>query len=340
MRSLHGPVLLAALALASLALPRTASANCGAEGCPLSPHGPEATFGRFVFGVRYQFVEQNMLWNGSGEISPEDAHEDDGEPHELEQLTRTRSWNVDARANLGTRLQLALTVPYLDRIHRHTLEHHPGAFYDYEWHMTGIGDATAFATWAVMKPSGPGGSLLVVLAGAKLPTGETDAPLVLDEQPEPPARLGSGSTDYVAGAQFTRTFGTRSLSGEPGMLPLSLGVSGRLNGVGTENYQSGDEWQADLGCSYPVVRWMRVLAQVNASGHAKDDVGDTDAEPHHTGGETVFASPGLQADLLPGVSAYGYYQFRLYQHTNGTQLVSPYHLVFGLGYTPTFGGRR
>jgi hypothetical protein len=204
--------------------------------------------------------------------------------------------------------------------------------------MTGIGDAVALASWSVMRPSSPGGMNLVVLAGAKLPTGETDAPVVLDEQPEPPARLGSGSTDYVGGAQLTRAFGTRSLSGEAGMLPVSLGVGVRFNGTGTENYKSGDEWQADLGCSYPVVRWMRALAQVNASGHKKDDVGDTDAEPHHTGGNVVFASPGLQVDLLPGVSAYGYYQFRLWQHTNGPQLVSPYHLVFGLGYSPRFGG--
>lgn len=340
MRSLHGLVLFAVLALALLALPRTAAANCGAEGCPLSPHGPETRLGRLLFAVRYQFVEQNMLWDGSGEISPEDAHEDDGEPHELEQLTRTRSWNIDARANVGQRLQLALSVPYLDRIHRHTLEHHPGAFQDYEWHMTGFGDAVALASWSAIKPSGFGGSSLVVLAGVKLPTGETDAELVLDEQPEPPARLGSGSTDFVAGAQFTRTFGARSLSGETGTLPVSLGVGGRLNGTGTENYKAGDEWQADLGCSYPLVHWMRVLAQVNASGHARDDVGDTDGEPHHTGGNVVFASPGLQADLLPGVSAYGYYQFRLWQHTNGVQLVSPYHLVFGIGYTPGFGGAR
>ena len=340
MRSLHGPVVLAALAIASLALPRAASANCGAEGCPLSPHGPETRLGRFVLGVRYQFVEQNMLWSGSGEISPEDVLVDDGGPHELEQLTRTRSWNIDARANLGPRLQLALSVPYLDRVHRHSLEHHPGTFYEYEWHMTGVGDATALASWSAMKPSGFGGSSLVFLAGVKLPTGETNAPIVLDEQPEPPARLGSGSTDYLAGAQFTRIFGTRSLSGETGTLPVSLGVGGRLNGTGTENYKSGDEWQADLGCSYPLVRWMRVLAQVNASGHEKDDVGDTDAEPHHTGGNVVFASPGLQVDLLPGVSAYGYYQFRLYQHTNGPQLVSPYHLVFGLGYSPSFGSSR
>lgn len=340
MRSLHGLGSLAVLVLVSLAFPRAAAANCGAEGCPLSAHGPETRLGRLVLGVRYQFVEQNMLWNGSGEISPEDAHVDDGEPHELEQLTRTRSWNIDARANLGQRLQLALSLPYLDRVHRHALEHHPGAFDEYEWHMTGFGDATALASWSAVKPSGFGGSSLVFLAGLKLPTGETDAPIVLDEQPEPPARLGSGSTDYVAGAQFTRVFGTRSPSGEPGSMPVSLGVGGRVNGVGTENYKAGDEWQADLGCSYPLVTWMRVLAQVNAAGHARDDVGDTDAEPHHTGGEVVFASPGLQVDLLPGISAYGYYQFRLWQHTNGTQLVSPYHLVCGLGYTPSFGGRR
>lgn len=35
---------------------------------------------------------------------------------------------------------------------------------------------------------------------------------------------------------------------------------------------------------------------------------------------------------------FGYYQFRLYQHTNRPQLVAPYHLSVGLGYSLGFRG--
>jgi hypothetical protein len=215
-------------------------------------------------------------------------------------------------------------------VHRHALEHHAGFFVESEWRMRGVGDATALASWTAIAPAGPHGHSLVLQAGAKLPTGETDAGDVDGEQPEPPARLGSGSTDVVAGAQYHRAFAVRSLAGGTTALPVSVGASVRLNGRGTDRYRSGNEWQADLGTSYPLARTLRVLAQVNAAGHRRDDTGETDAEPHHTGGTAIFASPGLQANLLPGVSAFGYYQFRLWQHTNGPQLVSPYHLVFGL----------
>lgn len=321
----------AVLVLAALAAPRPAAANCGAEGCTLSPMGPEASLGRFTLGFRYQVIEQDRLWDGTHAVSAADLHEEGGEPHAIEQLTRTRSWSLDARANVWPRLQLSVAVPYVDRIHRHAVEHHAGFLLESEWRMRGVGDATALASWTALAPAAPGGATLVLQAGAKLPTGETDAGDVGGEQPEPPARLGSGSTDFVAGAQYRRAFAVRSLTGARAALPVSLGASVRMNGRGSEGYRSGNEWQADLGGSFPIVRAVRALAQVNASGHGRDHVGETDAEPHHTGGIAVFASPGLQADLLPGVSAFGYWQFRLWQRTNGPQLVSPYHLVFGLG---------
>ena len=67
--------------------------------------------------------------------------------------------------------------------------------------------------------------------------------------------------------------------------------------------------------------------------HARDNVGTTDAEPHSTGSTALFASPGLSLAIVPGMSMFGYYQFRLYEHTNGPQLTAPYHLSLGLGYT-------
>lgn len=319
------------LLLAAALLARPAGANCGAEACPLAPMGPEAPLGRVAFGLRYQAIDQDRLWDGTHAVDAAGLYEEGGEPHAVEQLTRTRSWSLDARANVLPRLQLSVAVPWLDRVHRHAIEHHPGFLLASEWRMRGIGDATALAGWTALAPAAPGGGTLVLQAGAKLPTGETDAGDVGGEQPEPPARLGTGSTDFVAGVQYRRAFAVRSLAGVTSELPLSVGASVRVNGRGSERYRSGTEWQADLGGSYPIVGAVRALAQVNASGHGRDQVGDTDAEPHHTGGVAVFASPGLQAELLPGVSAFGSCQLRLWQRTNGPQLVSPYHLVFGLG---------
>lgn len=316
----------------AIAASRPAAANCGAEGCPLAARGPETVAGRFSFGLRHQFVEQDRLWDGSRRVSAADEHEPGGGPHEIELLTRTRTWTFDARARLLPLVDLAVSVPYVDRIHRHAVEHHAGFLLESAWRMQGLGDATALASWTAFASPGASRAALVLIAGAELPTGERQAEEVDGEQPEPPARLGSGSTDWIAGVSWQAQLPARGLAGGSVRLPVNAGASLRVNGRGTDRYRSGREWQADLGASYPLVRSLRLLAQLHASGHAPDDVGDTDAEAHHTGGSSVFGSPGLQAILPTGVSAYAYGQFRIWQHTRGPQLVSPYRLVFGLGY--------
>jgi hypothetical protein len=123
-----------------------------------------------------------------------------------------------------------------------------------------------------------------------------------------------------------------TLGGRVTSIPLSLSVMAHLNGSGTESYRIGNEWQADLGAAYALGRGVQLLVQINASAHARDGVGTTDAEPLSTGSTALFASPGLLLEVAPGVSLFGYYQFRVAEHTNGPQLVAPYHVSVGLGY--------
>src|SRR5262249_23672681 len=147
---------LATLALVLGALARPALANCGAEGCPFTPAGPEASLGRFALDLGYQRVEQNRIWDGTHEISPAEAlAAEGGAGHVLEQLTRTSTFLVTGRATLNRRLTVSAAVPYIDRIHRHTLEHHAGFFIPSEWHMTGVGDATLIGQLRVLAPRSP-----------------------------------------------------------------------------------------------------------------------------------------------------------------------------------------
>jgi hypothetical protein len=94
----------------------------------------------------------------------------------------------------------------------------------------------------------------------------------------------------------------------------------------------GNEWQANLSAGYGLTHTVQILAQLNGSVHARDNAGTTDAEPHNTGSKALFASPGMRVEVVPGMAVFGYYQFRLYEHTNGPQLVAPYHLSLGLAY--------
>lgn len=325
----------ALLVAAGLAFPAVrAAANCGAEGCPLAPQGPESGTGRFSLDFGYQYIEQNRYWDGHNSITADEAlAAEGGDNHILEQLTLTRSFMATARGRLTDRLLVTASLPYIDRVHRHSLEHVAGGPIPSEWHMRGLGDATLMGHWTAFPGNLPGHGALTLQVGVKLPTGKTDVEPIDDETPEPSARPGSGSTDATVGAQLAFAIPVQALDGLHGTVPLSFGVSARFNGKGTEEYKMGNEVLASVGAAYPLVRWARLLAQVNASWRSRDDVGLTDANAHSIGGTAVFASPGARFDITPSVSAFGYYQFRLYQYTRGAQLVAPHHLSFGLAYT-------
>lgn len=315
---------------ASLVLlaPSVARGNCGAEGCPLSTHGPEIAYGRWSVDVGYESIEQDRLWDGTHQISSADL-EAGGHGETIEELTRSRTWRLNGRFRVTDRLLLSAGVPYTRREHRHSVEHHPGYFLPYTWRFAGVADASVLAQWALTGAQPGARHSLGVVAGVKLPTGRRGLEEQGGEAPEPAVRLGSGSTDAVVGANYRYGIGVSRPDGARAMLPVQLGATMRFNTRGTDDYRMGNEFQLNATAAYPLTRWAELLGQLNTSVHAADRVGTTDAEPHHTGGTSVFATPGLRVVFGGGVSAYGYAQMRVYQKTNGAQLVAPTHFIFG-----------
>ena len=315
---------MASLLAVSLALAVTtrAGANCGAEGCPLDPRGLERTNRSWAIDVTYQYVNQDVLWDGTQE-----AREHEPEPgHVTELYTRSSVWTLNGRAQVLSSLRLTATLPYVDRTHAHEASHelHPGHFVSEvaEWNYAGLGDASVFAQWT---PLGP----VTLLGGVKLPTGMENVEEIHGEQPEPPARPGTGSTDVFAGIQLLRSVSAPTLGGGSVEMPISLAAMGRWNGKGTDEYRVGDEFHTSLSTAWLMGRGVSLLAQVNALWHGADDVGTSHAEPHHTGGTTVYATPGLRVDMPGGSALFGYWQVRVFERSNGPQLIAPSHLIFG-----------
>jgi len=316
----------AALLATGLLAAGSAFANCGSEGCPLQPFGPERLIGRWTLDFGYQSITQDKLWNGNAE-----SNETEGIGHVTERLTDTEAWTGTLGFAITPRIQVQAMVPYLNRRHAHDLEHHAGTFVTYEWQMKGLGDASLLGNWRATGDANAGVGRLTLQAGVKFPTGETQVEEQGGEQPEPPARLGTGSYDGLLGATLVRAF-VVPIPGGHGAMPVGLSVLGRVNGNGTDDYQVGNQLLGNLTTSYPVMPWANLLFQVNGVIHARDDVGNTDAAPHETGSETMYLTPGASVRLPGGVAAYGYWQIRTYAHTNGPQLVAPSHFLFGLNY--------
>ena len=312
------------LSLAALTLPaaRACAGSCGMDGCPMDVRGHDSAR-QFSLDISYLTGNENRLQVGSHEAS---AAEISG--HMVERLNRSSATSLTARAQLFPRLALSASLPWVDREHQHDVEHHVNAGYylPYRWSFSGLGDP------AIVASVTPWSKAVTLQGGVKIPLGRRHVASYYGVEPEPSVRPSSGSTDWLGGVQLHHSLLTRSLRGDDVDLPLTLGLAGRVNGRGTDGYQVGNEASLNLAAAWPFMPAMSLMAQVNTRWQKSDESGQPGVVAHETGGVSVLATPGLRFGVAPGLATYAYYQFRLYQHVNSLQLVSPYHLTFGTVY--------
>jgi hypothetical protein len=319
---------IAALAMvAAVALGvREARASCGADGCLLDLRGPEfAEHGRSI-DVSYQLVDMDEVRIGSRQAA---VGEIPGRHNEVR--TRSESWTVTARAAVREWLSVSASMPWIDRLHAHQHEHHPGFYEEQEWRYAGAGDLTLLG-FVTPQGSGPRNPLsLTFTLGVKAPTGKRNVAEVDGDQPEPMARPGSGSWDGVAGVQIRRWVETPGWGG-PRPMPFAVGVLGRVNGDGTERFRMGNELQLHLSGGWAVASAVSVLGQVNTRWRARDVEDDGGEHERNSGGVAVLVTPGLSVGLSRAINAYAYVQARAFERLNGIQLSSPVHTMIGTSY--------
>jgi len=325
MRTLRAAALLA-LALASAGA-RPAAASCGAESCPLDMRAARSPAGAFSLDVGWQYVRQDQVRVGTrtatvGALpSPED-----------EVATTSRVTSVTARLGLSPRLNLDLSLPFVDRTHQHIRNEEGLPPAPARWDFTGLGDLQLMADWRL---TGPDAATIVALeGGVKAPTGRRSVDAVDGELPEPLARPGTGSWDGLAGVHVMREVALPLPAGRRVSAPLFVGALARVNGRGEEDYRAGNELQLATGGSAPLAGPLQLLLQVNARFRGKDDAGLTDALAANTGGTWVFVSPGLRIAAAPGASAYVSVQLPVYQRVNRIQIVAPWMLATGVSWSP------
>jgi hypothetical protein len=327
-----------ALAVAGLVLlglglgPRPARATCGAEGCPLLREGLGPHAARVSFGLHFQEVTQDELWEGGARADRDEliaeAFASGGLHGEIELYTRTRTWAFEGRARLHPRLDATLSLPYHEREHRHMLVHAP--FYDPRfvdtWTYEGLGDATVLGHYRALSLAA--GAALTLQAGVKLPTGRRHLP---DEERvnfgehsmlEPAARPGSGSTDWLLGAQATQPLPWR------GTEPVRVSVLARWNGRGTDHYRVGDELQAGLGLGYSPVPWLSLLGQANFTGHGADR-SEHAGEPAHSGMRALYLTPGVSVQVARALAVYALVQSRVWGETDDASVLGRSRVLVG-----------
>lgn len=301
-------------------VPPPARASCGSESCPID-HAERWDASSLSFDLTQQYIDQDQPRIGTHDaaVGAISSHEDE---------VRTVNRITTARAAFrpgGGPWSFAASLPFVSRTHEHIHNGSGGPEYQ-RWSYNGVSDLQAVA----LRQFGAAtdGARYFASAGVKAPTGKRNVEEVDGDQPEPPARPGTGSWDFLAAVGAEWRLGAGPVAGSS--IPLRVSLNGRANGRGTERYRVGSEMTAHVVTEVPVASSIAALFQTNLRVRAKDDVGETDSEASNTGGTALYASPGVKLGLGGRTSLSALVQIPVYQRVNGIQLVPATNLYFSI----------
>jgi hypothetical protein len=165
----------------------------------------------------------------------------------------------------------------------------------------------------------------VARAAVKAPTGNYRLISTYDRTiNEPTLQPGSGSVDFVAGADFSR----QKVLG----LDWTLAASYQANTANDLDYRFGNDAIASLAVSRSLVGPLTGSFQVK--GWHKGRSAFLGGPVPSTGGSIVYLTPGLRLAAPASMSAYAFVQVPAYRFVNEAQLTPRVALL--VGWSKTF----
>jgi hypothetical protein len=320
---------LLAFVLCSFLVSPAAHASCGSATCPLDTRSALQRDKGFVsLGYEFEYIDQDQPRIGThaarvGQIA---GHHD-------EQRTLNRIHRLIGTWAPTDRLSLDIALPLVSRSHRHVHNHNGGtAIIPEGWDFSDVGDLMVQTRTIVYKAQKMSQPTLSIIAGAEFPTGKSD---IVNDQggaAEPGITPGSASYDWVIGGVSLQHFNVRTAYGQFAMLPFFVSLTYKMNGKGHEDYRIGNVLTAHTGIIYPVLSQLGLIAQLNLLVKEKDERGETNEEIEKTGGEYLYASPGVLVHLTPAWDWTTIVQLPIHQRVNQIQLTSSYTLQTSLSY--------
>ncbi len=301
--------------LAVLAMPLPAAASCGAAFCSINTswdvqgawQEPGARF-----DLRYEHVNQNQPTYGRRKVGFGQVRRHHDEMH-----TRNRNLLASVDYTMDADWGFNAMLPVAHRGHAHIHNHQGQAFLD-TWNFTELGDVRVQARRRLGSSQEASWGAVF---GLKLPTGATDVRNPSGTLAERSLQPGSGTTDALLGAYYTR------------MLPSgwSWFVQPLLQAplYDYQGFKPGRRFSLDVGTRYEASDRVALMLQLNTL-HRGRDSGPL-AEPADSGGISIFLSPGVSYALSRAWQVYGFVQLPLYQYVNGVQLTAGRAVAVGVG---------
>ena len=296
-----------------------ANASCGSAFCTVNTswdaHGGWMEPG-LRLDLRYEYINQDQPMSGSRKIGVGEIPR-----HHDEVYTRNRNYIAAFDYTLSQDWAVNALLPVVHREHFH-IHNHMGEQLEERWNFTALGDVRVVARRRLATFENPGSELGTagINFGLKLPTGKTDVRNSDGDLAERSLQPGSGTTDLLAGAYYSKLLPLKSMSWfVQGLLQVPLNSH--------DEYKPGNRVTLDTGVRYGLGDNWGLMLQANGLWRGRDR-GDQ-AEPGDTGGAALFVSPGASYAVSNRFQLYGFLQLPVYQYVNGVQLTARKAVTIG-----------
>ena len=309
----------------------SASFETGAAGAIMTTPGATLPKGKFVVGMSVQSIELDDI---SDEVL-EAAGTADEDVHSVDSLF---SASANFAYGLTNDLTIGLTIPYVDRSNVREAHNDMGVGEaELAGDSNGIGDLTLFGQYRFHQSEKQDAAILV---GIKTPTGETGVREIEGGLFEAEQQPGSGSWDPFLGLAYSHNWGDIGFSGN---------VLYTFVTEGTQDTDLGDIFNYNLALSYrttipegghdhhdhahqaKIIDYIDMVVELNGDSRQRVNIGGESEE--HSGGHSLYLSPGLRVGLGHTVSLFTSVGIPIVNDLNGIQSEPDYRVIGGMSIT-------
>lgn len=309
----------------------SASFETGAAGAIMTTPGATLPKGKFVIGISVQSLELDDISDSRLEAAGT-ANED---VHSVDSLL---SISANLAYGLTNDLTIGLSMPYIDRSNVHEAHNDMGVGEaELAGDSNGVGDLTLFGQYRYHQSEKQDAAILI---GIKTPTGETGVREIEGGLFETEQQPGSGSWDPFFGLAYNRSWGDIGFSGN---------VLYTLVTEGTQDTDLGDIFNYNFALSYRttipegghdhdyhthqgnIIDYIEMVVELNGDTRQRVDIGGESEK--HSGGHSLYLSPGLRVGLGHSVSLFTSVGIPIVNDLNGIQSEPDYRVIGGVSVT-------
>ena len=305
------------------------SFETGAAGAIMTTPGATLPRGEVVFGFAAQFIELDDISDAELEtlgLAHEDVHSVDN----LLNLSANFAYGFTDDFTAG------ISFPYIERNNIREAHHdHDSGLGEAEFagDSKGIGDISLFGQYRFYRSDNQD---VALLAGVELPSGETKEHGIEGHLFEAEQQPGSGSVDPFVGLAMNHNLGRAG---------FSANILYTFTNEGTQQTELGDIFNYNLALSYRayspegthdhhhhqhafnLLDYVDLSLELNGDYREKVEINGMDEK--HSGGHTLFISPGLRVGLAHRLSFYTSVGVPLINDYNGQQSEPDYRIIGG-----------